>query len=488
MRRGLRLLPGILLALVPQAPGQNLETRSFDLPASVEGFDATDLDGDGRTDLVLYLGARGAAAGLAALFQDAGGTFSPPLITEAPEGAFAFSLADAAPPRGTDIVALAAEGATAVSFTREGAARTTLCARELLFSGTAGLPPRIFERQMDLDGDGRDDLLLPVDGGYEIRFGEADGALSPPVLIEAGAARTTTSDGESSLRYTRSVPRLSAADMDADGLPDLCIFDAEGLSWYRQSPRRSFPPAPSDGIRLRFLAEAPGGDLLERSDVALRDVNGDVRPDLVIARTRSRSGALSELVTYVTILLGRKEGGMAREMDEVIPIAGILGGMPVFDDIDGDGRLDMCLSVYGSGISEGGRRLLLRRVSAEYQIFRGTGATPPFARVPDVRLVESIPLDDFNRFGTRCFASIEGDLDGDGISELVRRRGEGDDRHLTVHRGSLAGGRLRFADEAFCEVAAPGFCGFALRPLSAPPRKDLVVLLGRRILIGRMVP
>src|SRR5204863_4098577 len=127
----------------------------------------------------------------------------------------------------------------------------------------------------DLNGDGRPDLVAAYSGnrqagtsGFSVLLANATGGLQPAVNTNVG---------------TR-VMRVTAADFNGDGRPDLAVLDT--------------PQLPATGSVLVFLNTGNGafraGVTLpvgtEATAVATGDLNLDGRPDLVVACSTSSVG------------------------------------------------------------------------------------------------------------------------------------------------------------------------------------------------------
>lgn len=161
----------------------------------------------------------------------------------------------------------------------------------------------------DLDGDGALDLLLAGAVSHAVTFGRGDGTFEPRVALSTGAG-------------VEGIPRV--ADLDRDGRPDVIECAGGALSWRRNAGQRVFDrPARLEGV--------PAGACRAR----LADLDGDGRLDLLALDPDGRLG----------LAFGRGAGafGEARALLE--------GGVAGFDvvDFDGDGRLDV-VAADGQGV------------------------------------------------------------------------------------------------------------------------------------------
>lgn len=326
---------------------------------------------------------------------------------------------------------------------RAGGVRARLPLAALVFAlacgggGEVRIPPFwVWGRVVaaDLDGDGRPEVAVAavlVDGGFH-----ADQVQVFPALAGGGFGAPAT------YAVAADPWGLCAGDLDGDGRPDLvatipaleppevnAIGDSGGLSILRQDGSRPgrFLPAVwvrsggaaetaavldvtgdgladvvvADGVfansRILVLAQAPGrpGTLLAPvsvpvgtghgfRDLAVADVDGDGRPDLVLAG-----------YDCVAVLCQRPGGGFAAPafLDAGLHVEGVAAA-----DLDGDGRMDLVAANAGNA-PDGARG------GASVAVF--------LQRQPGQFTATRVPVPD----GARQVAIA--DLDGDGRPDLA---------------------------------------------------------------------
>ena len=204
----------------------------------------------------------------------------------------------------------------------------------------------------DLTGDGRADLVLAAvePGGVSrllVLATTPDRGFFPVVTYEAG----------------EDLSALVAADLDADGFVDIAATNGAGLLVFKNR---------GDGTLGEPVALPTSGaaELL-----AVADVTGDRRPDLVVATSPERR---------VEVFQASNEGGFSAL--EAVPFDERPEAMTIAD-MDGDGDLDVAILSRSAG-----------SVSLLFNDGAGTMAVPVAVEVPG-RSPFEIVADDFNADG-----------------------------------------------------------------------------------------
>ena len=268
----------------------------------------------------------------------------------------------------TDLVGNAMGQAASVSFTIAPGVFGT----PVQLTSDAGFEP--VQTVADIDGDGRpdqvwaswDESVFPPVMHLYVRHGQADGSLGP--VTEPIPAPV----------YGCTLETIAAVDLNADGLPDLVLGGACGIRVYRQQSGGSFVLTQTillqdyeqagvlafadfdhdgridmlsagDETYFRLWHQDASGQFVDAGTVdagigaigplRLVDIDGDGVPDLVVTSAGMQSARLS-------VLRGLPGGGFGP------PVGYDTGdGWPdsvSVADLDGDGRPDIVLSIYGS--------------------------------------------------------------------------------------------------------------------------------------------
>ncbi|MCB9759243.1 MAG: VCBS repeat-containing protein [Alphaproteobacteria bacterium] len=264
----------------------------------------------------------------------------------------------------------------------------------------------------DLDGDGIAELVFYADGavwGFSM-----DGAPLGAVRVDASGSLAERRDqGGTSLRATVRTPPMVLGDLDGDGLQDVLLPDGQTL-------RVGFTGRSEGtlklGARTTSLAlpldldpqDQPDAEVKRRiTDARFQDVDGDGRVDLVVHRVVSEGsffGATAEVLLY--------RGGPSG-FGPVQTLATGVGSTELgLFDMDSDGDLDLVLDQVDVGFGNLARALTTRAIGVEMSLY--PYAEGAFAKEPRVIHTATLDLEDFE-----LARSLWGDFDLDGRPELV---------------------------------------------------------------------
>ena len=344
--------------------------------------------------------------------------------------------------------------------------------RPLVAASSNFVPPRQTEIPHvdvthDLNGDGRDDLVVPDVDGFRVFIQTEGGAFADPVKVgrSTDMSRILGADG---YRYDPwSQSRVHEVDYDGDGRRDLVFWNEDCFAVHLQDERGLFDPAVmtfTTGVEFDSddLSPLSSGNMTGRVLYSLTDLSGDGVADLVVFSLEGReiSGKRSAFELHFGArtpaggTVFPPEAGARIESDGSIQL-----GMER-RDFDGGGRVGLMFTTIEKRFLEGS---LWKRIKGfmgddvvlDLEFYRtGSGPFPdgPDAvrgialdGVPSHREPGWVPLDILLRGGThearrtqkvwpRAFnrTLLIGDVTGDGRPDLLI---EPEFRELHVYAG-----------------------------------------------------
>ncbi len=370
----------------------------------------------------------------------------------------------------------------------------------------AGAVPRV-DVTRDLNGDDRDDLVVPDTGGFWIALQAPDGSFSDAVLLGPpephlnehpyGEPRTYGEAGITSEHVPWYLGRVHGMDYDRDGRGDLVFWNGERFEVHRQDAAGGFLAAPEtfevdipfdfdgayalafqfDGVGVPSLLLGLGGRFEYTVLHGFRDLNADGLSDLVTLTVAGRR--LFSARGRFDIHFGRPTpGGTAfrptpdTTLETPGPAAGMASGYATqrYLDVDGDGATDFGLASVDTGLGGMVRAMAGKSVTMDLALYRQRDGDYP--RRPDLVRRVRTPFAPFDRRGVLFPTVLIGDVTGDGRVDLLAA--ERWDR-LSVFIG-VPGPELLAADPVQVAVQAPRDERTAmLADLDRDGRQDVVI-------------
>ena len=231
----------------------------------------------------------------------------------------------------------------------------------------------------EIDGDGKRDVVVANNGGTSVSIFRN---ISTP-----GAFTTNSFAARVDFTTGANPHHLALVDLNGDGKLDLAIGNSGGntLSILRNTATVGNITASSFATSVDFPASPQSGGL------AIGDMDGDGTPDVVLSSDSPNSISIFRNTTPV----GNAAITFAAKVDFATP-SRPYGGLSI-GDLDGDGKLDIAVATY-----EGGTVSVFRNIST-------TGAITTNSLSPRFDLPT----------GGSTHAVLVVDIDGDSKSDLV---------------------------------------------------------------------
>ncbi len=297
-------------------PGSRFRIDSIPVDEHIASMVVTDLNGDGRPDIAFY----GDSHNLEVIYNEGTNGWSDPKTWTIDDGQMNPNALTAGDLNGDGRPGLALLGDNgSLYYLRQKKDRTLADPEKIPYSGTPGAAQIV-----DVNGDGRKDLLL-VDWDsptpFRVRFQDAAGQLGPEIYFKTQPIRSYCADNLEGNAKTYVVTIAQNSGRAA-------------VSQFVQEPAERLSGALARG-QFQVLP-------LNKTDAAQRgilwtDVNGDGRPDLLVAQPDSGQ---------ISVYLQQPDGSLAAP--ETFPtLAGV--SQIAAADWNGDGKPEIFLLSQGEG-------------------------------------------------------------------------------------------------------------------------------------------
>lgn len=410
-------LAALLVASAALAQGPQFTEARIDIHEKVDSSVLADVDGDGLVDIVVQVGRR-----IDAYRLQPNSTYAPPVSVELPKRAFLFDLFPVSAPKACDLVYVTADGVSSFAWKDAGyaAADPPLVQIPTMFEGESTGSPLRYPFSSDIDGDGREDLVIPQRQRLLLYVQRDRGTFQfcqrVPVDMQV---RVETGGGsiQNSVASSVRVPPYYVADFNGDRLPDLGVVQADLLLVHLQQPDRTFPTVPSYEAVVGIDKKKPRRRILTwEIPPIIEDLDGDGLADAIVT-------TVGKGTTQVFHGSQAKPDFSDPAQVQQIKVDGWTFRHWVID-VNGDGRKDLVLAkVDKLGVSAALQVLITGKIDATILLF----LQGPNGRFPDQVSYEkelSVPfVVAFSANSVQVESPVmvdpRGDYDKDGRSDLL---------------------------------------------------------------------
>ena len=354
----------------------------------------------------------------------------------------------------------------------------------------------------DINGDSRDELVVPNIRGFSVMTQFGDGTFAQPVAVDSAAISNTSVAGDGYRYDPWRLSRIHEVDYDGDGSTDLVFWNKDRFVVHLQQEDGRFSSATKtfttdvpiysdDPVTLAAPMQVRGrradglveGAMSGRVLHSLEDMNGDGVADLVVFSLKGgdsdRFGQTSRLWNMrfgLHVHFGtRAKGGLefSKEPGAEILAEGIPFGIQIHD-FDGDGQRDVMVTKIKPGVFKSIGMLigavLTKSVSFDMDFYRMEDGAYPEKRDRRLKL-RTASMGDSGEQAALFPPVLVGDFNGDGRSDLLMGWGRDE---LRIYVG-VEGSRLFEQRPEKIAVDVPGEDYVWLSDLNKDGKDDVVM-------------
>ena len=296
----------------------------------------------------------------------------------------------------------------------------------------------------DVNGDERDDLVVPDVDGFWVFIQRSDGAFADPVKLGPSRRMTVGADGYRHNPWDQG--GVHEMDYNRDGRSDLVFWNEDHFEVHHQDEHGLFAPAAEtfttdvafdssdpatlaapQGVRRRRIDDRLPGNATGRVLHSFTDMNGDGVADLVVFSLEIRSMWSVHSTYEVHSGVPTPDGGtvFAPDVGTAIQSDGLPFGIGQYD-FDRDGQVDMMYTTMKFGIFKTigmiGRGMLTRSVSMHLEFYRMEGGLYP-NKPNATRKIKGHAPGVSGEKGIFHPSVLIGDVNGDSRSDLLVQKG-----------------------------------------------------------------
>lgn len=368
----------LLLPLAALAEGR-FKGFEFTVEGTVSDMIAEDLNNDGLDDIVILhinKNTRPTKRLLTVFFQDkdAGFSSSKKVEWKAPPMVAAVDVGDVSSDPGNELVFITENGISYATVSESSVSGLKELFDTQTVIATAYLqkvPYYNFVR--DFTGDGRDDVLISGFTSARVARGEANYNfvmneidLKPAMEVDSWDRQLQTSEKDDNPRFRVSyfVPQVYTADFNADGKPDLVASLSEQVMIFEQGPE-GFSRRVSKDYLIKLLPKAKIARGQDDPTLVFEDIDGDGKMDILASQV---TGTIGKLKSRTVLFLGKTGSAERGKPDIEFKTDAECFGAYV-RDVNNDGRLDVILPTFEIGALNAGKVLLTGDIAVKWAYF-----------------------------------------------------------------------------------------------------------------------
>jgi VCBS repeat protein len=491
----------VLFGGAPAEAGIKFSRQELTVPGDLLWLTTGDLDGDGKTDIVLsYRRGTGphATKFIGVFFrQDSGYAPHPEIAIQAPKSAALFDVGDAFGDGRQQIVYFASDGVYAQALTgRKAQAPMKVLSTSSLVGESEEDDVIAWDFMRVPAANEPETIIVPTRGPLKLfRREENAWKLWSKVYLdlrsyydaEMSTFRRDRRGGSTgrpyAFRSTTIVPLLDFVDQTGDGKVDLVASFEDRVAVY---PRLDDGKLAEKALfNVWFNVRTPTELQVRDAGVytLIQDLDGDGVADACVTKI---AGGITTLATEVRLYRGLKGGGFEEKPAQIFKDEGF-GALASFIDVDGDGKLEMVHPRSSVSIMAISQMMLKRELSLDLRIRRASREKGLFFDREEVQRLETVFGLDLSVGATMrgAYPILGYDLDGDGLKDAIVSEGGG---KMVVHKGVRKDKEV-FEGEGHVSLEAPGASTtIAFTPsLDKPGRPDvLIYYVDRSDLAGKI--
>ena len=292
----------------------------------------------------------------------------------------------------------------------------------------------IWQKPIDIDKNGYDDIIIPTSNGYQIYFQETPGEKFIQCIIPLKNQSEILSSSGYSYIIKDLIPNFLIEDINNDGFKDIILFNKNNLSYYIQNAAapsiERFARTHSGTQVINALENKLKANELGYVSLRIIDINNDSINDLAISIMQGGIEDINKLRTQLLFFWGKTETkallSYSGSPNQIITIKGVV---PLIDfiDVNSDGNLDLVGASFQMDFSSNIQKAILRYLKLNYHVQLFQAKKNQFSSNMDYEKNFNFPLDLIGK-GKKYFSHIYfRDFNGDNKPDILTISGPSDD-------------------------------------------------------------